>query len=319
MNGDFGLLYHFSIGCDSSKGAIAHKGPKAAIYHNITPPHFFRGLKDEVADVLQLGLNQLPDVAQAFKYSFADSNLTPQSGMRLVDPARQSHYHCLCPLLNGTWNLIKTLIRALNDGKTNLLFTGRIAPNKCQHQLPKLLFHLREIGVDARLILAGAFDHDDPYCKKVMDEITTTGMKDHVLITGKISEEQLSACFLSASIYLSLSEHEGFGVPLVEAMYFNVPVIAYGCTAVPETLGGAGLAFKPKGDLIEVALLVKEVVEDSHLRATILENQQTRRNFFFPKNVIKLYDRKLLPKLVRPLRRTKRTCQYGMARFCYFT
>ena len=102
-----------------------------------------------------------------------------------------------------------------------------------------------------------------------------------VTFLGHVAHDDLLACYAAASVFVSLSEHEGFGVPLVESMLMRVPVVAYRCTAVGDTLGGAGLQFSSKS-LPEMAEAAHLLTTDAQLRARVLAGQDERLASFAP-------------------------------------
>ncbi len=117
-------------------------------------------------------------------------------------------------------------------------------------------------------------------------------LPDRFWFTGPVPDEDLGAFYRWADAYVSLSEHEGFCVPLVEAMAADVPILAYSAGAVPETLGGAGLLFAPK-DLEVAAEMLGMLVYDRPLRARVLEGQRRRLDAFTPAAVEARLDRAL--------------------------
>lgn len=279
-----GIIYHHSIGSELTDYVIAHPGSKCLIYHNITPAEFFRPYRPEFAQLLEKGRAELKQLAQYFPLSVGDSAYNAaelaavgfhQSGVLpiIVDPSK--------------WDMPAdaTLMEQLQDGKSNLLFVGRIAPNKCQIHLVESFYHYLTMDQEARLILAGWGDVNDPYYCHLLERIQELGLKDYVLVSGLVSETQLLAFYRTAHLLWSMSEHEGFGVPLVEAMWFNIPVLAYKSSAVPETLGEAGILFTTKDDRVQVAALAKLMVKDWRLRKTVLKAQQKRRDGFLQKEV----------------------------------
>jgi glycosyltransferase involved in cell wall biosynthesis len=173
-----------------------------------------------------------------------------------------------------------SLMQQLQDGKTNLLFVGRVAPNKCQEHLLEAFAYYLTMDREARLILVGWGDISDPYYRHIVNRIQQLNLKNYVLISGQVNDAQLLAFYRTAHLFWSMSEHEGFGVPFVEAMWFDVPVLAYKSSAVPETLGEAGLMFTSKDDLIQVAALAKILVKDNLLRSKVINMQRKRRNHF---------------------------------------
>ena len=173
----------------------------------------------------------------------------------------------------------------LQDHVTNLLFVGRTAPNKCQHDLIKGFHEYLKMDPVARLILVGHMESNDPYCEYLRDTIRKYGLDNHVVLTGNVSESDLQAYYQTAHLIWSMSEHEGFCVPLIEAMWFDVPVLAFKSTAVPETLKEAGILFTVKDNMAAVAALAKLMVHDQSLRRKILTAQRKRRNDFLPERI----------------------------------
>ncbi|MCA1616395.1 MAG: glycosyltransferase [Acidobacteria bacterium] len=131
--------------------------------------------------------------------------------------------------------------------------------------------------------MAGEGRVSDPYFQHLLRLVRRLRLRGRVIITGLVTDAELSACYQSAHLFLSPSEHEGFGVPLVEAMWFDVPVLAARAGAVPETLAGAGVLFDPGEDLREVARLAKLLArDDAALRRGVVEAQRARREAFTP-------------------------------------
>ncbi|WP_446395252.1 glycosyltransferase [Coleofasciculus sp. E1-EBD-02] len=274
-----GIIYHHSIGSELTDYTIAHSGSKCLIYHNITPAEFFRPYRPEFAQLLEKGRAELKQLAQYFPLSVGDSayNAAELAAVGFHQPG-------VLPIIvdPSKWDMPAdaTLMDQLQDGKSNLLFVGRISPNKCQTHLIEAFYHYLTMDQEARLILAGWGDANDPYYCHLLDRIQELGLKDYVLVSGLVSEPQLLAFYRTSHLFWSMSEHEGFGVPLVEALWFDIPVLAYKSSAVPETLGEAGILFTCKDDLVQVAALAKLLVKDWRLRRTVLKAQQKRRDSF---------------------------------------
>ncbi|HZG53694.1 MAG TPA: glycosyltransferase, partial [Pyrinomonadaceae bacterium] len=190
------------------------------------------------------------------------------------------------------WNIRAddSLMRSLQDGRVNLLFVGRVAPNKRQDELVEAFAHYRTLDADSRLIIAGEGRASDPYYARLLGVVKAHGLAEHVVVTGQITDAELLAYYRTAHLYWSLSEHEGFGVPLVEAMWFDVPVLAYSNTATPETLGAAGVTFDSKADLRAVASLAKLLTRDDDLRRRAIAAGRLRREAFTPASVHLILD-----------------------------
>ena len=172
---------------------------------------------------------------------------------------------------------VPAIEKTLQDGLTNILFVGRIAPNK------KIEDHIRlaeeyKRYVDAyyRFIFVGKYDAVPRYHATIRALIAEYQMlPDRFWFTGPVPDRELAAYYRHAHAYVSLSEHEGFCVPLIEAMAMDVPVLAYAEAAVPETLGGAGVSFAPK-DLEYAAELLGSLVYDEALRRDVIAGQRRR-------------------------------------------
>jgi glycosyltransferase involved in cell wall biosynthesis len=278
------LLYHHSIGTDLTEVAVRHTGPKAVVYHNITPAHFFERWDPAFAQLLASGRNDLGKLAGAFPLSAGDSQYNAaelrEAGFRnprvvpiLVEPSRWSER------ADPAW------MHELQDGRTNVLFVGRIAPNKCQHDLLEMFAEYLRFDSHARLILAGYWPEGHRYSAFLQETARRLGIGSRVVWTGTCTDAQLQACYRTAHLFVSMSEHEGFCAPLVEAMWFDVPVLAYRSSAVPETLAEAGVIFTEKR-LPELAALARLMVEDAALHRTILAAQRARRRAFLPEAVL---------------------------------
>jgi glycosyltransferase involved in cell wall biosynthesis len=160
-----------------------------------------------------------------------------------------------------------------------------MAPNKCQHDLLEAFKEYLSFDARARLILVGGWPDGHPYAVHVRNLAHRLGIASHVLFARDCTDAQLMACYRTAHLFWSMSEHEGFCVPLIEAMWFDVPVLAYRSSAVPETLAGAGLMFTEK-KWLALAALAHLMVEDVDLRSKVILAQRTRRLDFLPESVL---------------------------------
>jgi glycosyltransferase involved in cell wall biosynthesis len=166
----------------------------------------------------------------------------------------------------------------------NVLFVGRVAPHKRHEDLIRVFCHLkRSARPDARLLLVGSTWGTEPYVESLRAYVQRLGLTD-VVFAGHVGAAEWAACYRRASVYLSMSEHEGFGVPLLESMHFGVPVIAYKAAAVPETLGGAGLLLTARNHA-GTAELIALLEEDNNLRERVIARQRERLQDFMPARV----------------------------------
>jgi glycosyltransferase involved in cell wall biosynthesis len=281
--GQAGLIYHHCIGTSLTDLVAAHAGPKTLIYHNITPPEFFAPYNAALAEVLRVGREGLPALAGDYRFAYGDSlyNVSELRGAGFSDCRVMP-----LPVTPLEAEPDKRMLAALDDGLANLLFVGRVAPNKAQHDLVESFYHYLCMDDAARLIIGGVADPSDRYVEAVKGRIDKLGLQARVILTGHVSDAELSALYRRASLFWSMSEHEGFGVPLIEAMWWDVPVLAYKSSAVAETMGEGGIIFDDKSDLRRVAALAKLMVRDDELRAKVLAAQRRRRRDFLPELIL---------------------------------
>ncbi|MDP9003708.1 MAG: glycosyltransferase, partial [Verrucomicrobiota bacterium] len=277
------IIYHHSIGTEITPEMMNYRGPKCLIYHNITPAGFFDTYRPEFATILRKGRDDLHKLAN-FTISVGDSsyNAKELKSCLFEDPGVLPI--CVDP---SHWAFAPdpTLMERLQDGRTNLLFVGRVAPNKRQNDLVYALRDYHLFDPTARLTLVGSMETGDPFAKHLQDTIDLLGLNEAVTITGNISGPELAAYYRTAHLFWSMSEHEGFCVPLIEAMWFDVPVLAFRSSAVPETLGDAAMMFTDKSDYRETAALAYLLVNDQKLRAKMIAAQRRQREAFLPDKI----------------------------------
>ena len=268
------LIYHFSIGSAATDYYLSAPGRRVVIYHNITPPEFFFPFAPDVAALLAAGQEQLASLAEATDLALADS----EYNRRELEAAgfRESS---ILPLSLDTPGLeVKPARRALHrvgKRRDSILFVGRVVPNKKFEDLWRVFQHYTgHCRPGAKLILVGKFRPTDNYFVYLRSLMTGTAFKN-VFFAGQAKQSEMIAYYRRAGVFLSMSEHEGFGLPLLEAMYLGVPVLAYGAAAVPETMGGAGVLFTKK-DYPAIAEMAARMVEDTSLRRAVTEGQKRR-------------------------------------------
>ncbi|MGI9107925.1 MAG: glycosyltransferase family 4 protein [Pyrinomonadaceae bacterium] len=285
------LLYHHSIGSELTAFAAGHTaGAKCLIYHNITPAEYFAPFRPGFAWMLETGREHLRRLAPHFACSVGDSAFNAAE-LAAVGFPHPGVLPIICDPLKWNLRADAALMDRLQDGKVNLLYVGRIAPNKKQDQLVAAFARYRELDADSRLIIAGEGRASDPYHAHLRRTIAAHGLDAHIIVTGQITDAELLAYYRTAHLYWSLSEHEGFGVPLVEAMWCDVPILAYSRAATPETLGDAGMTFASKDDLRAVATLAKLLTrDDKDLRRRVIAAGRERREAFTPASVHVILD-----------------------------
>lgn len=273
------LIYHYSVWCDNLALFESSKNRRIVIYHNITPAKFFEPYDPQIAEICRLGREALPRFTGAnlglgvseynrrelVRAGFSETN----TGVLPIHPPVE-RFDSVEP--DGQ------LERKLSDGRANILFVGRIVPNKKIEDLVRLfLYYHRCVNARSRLILAGGPLY--PYILRLQRMVDDLGLTGRVLFMGKVSEPQLVALYRAADVYVSMSEHEGFCVPLTEAFHFGVPVMAYTAAAVPETMGRAGILFDEKDYPILGEMMDRVLREPAVREETVAAQRERLANF----------------------------------------
>ncbi len=274
--GDATIL-HFAVPSPMSEALTSLPGRTVIQYHNLTPAHFFAPWDAGLFRLMTLGRQELAALAGRVDLALGDSDYNRRE-LEALGFARTG----VMPIAVDTQRItgaprMPALESTLNDGLTNILFVGRMVPQKKIEDLLKLGEHYkRYVDTEYRFLFVGRTDGIPRYYAALREMATRYQLPaQRFVFTGKVTDEELATYYRMADAYVSLSEHEGFCVPLVEAMAADVPILAYGAAAVPETLGGAGITFTPK-DLEHAAELLGLLVYDDGLRASVLAGQRRR-------------------------------------------
>jgi L-malate glycosyltransferase len=276
------LIYHHATGAQVVDKLCALGIPLILIYHNVTPPEYFAGSNPHFVQQLTQGRAQLdqlrPFTALALGVShYNESELqargfAPTAVLPIVlDPA---HYDIPSN---------QALLAECQQKGPTLLFVGRIAPNKRHEDLLKLLYHYRRLNPAARLILVGSAHFQD-YLEWLQQLAIDLNLAEAVTITGHVSHQDMVTYFRGADLFVSMSEHEGFGKPLIESMYLGLPVMAYASAAVPLTMGSAGILFHQK-DYEALAEFVDILLRQTNLRQRLVARQKGRAHLFLKPTV----------------------------------
>lgn len=276
------IIYHHSVGLRYLSSVLFPHVRPLLIYHNITPAHFYAPWDLRAAGRMALGRAQLPVLAAVCDHAIALSEFSAGELRRAgFADVHVNPYPGAAGLLRRPGRSVAAAAASAKSGSVHrVLFVGRIAPNKRVEWVLQVFRRVRQrmhaAGRDVRLVVVGAL-RDDAYCAYVRKLCHEMGLDDYVDWTGYVSEEALGRLWAEASVYLSMSEHEGFGVPLLEAMSWDVPVVAL-CgpgSSVGEVLGDAGLGFAvPSFDRIADA--VRKTLVDGSLRQRIVSKQRLR-------------------------------------------
>ncbi|MFN2447277.1 MAG: glycosyltransferase [Vicinamibacterales bacterium] len=270
-------IFHFALVSSMTEAFTRLKGRRVVQYHNVTPAHFFAPYDPAIFRLAALSRQDLDTLVGFTDLALGDSEFNRRELDSLGFPCTGTFPIAIEPerILGAPRR--PALERLLDDGLTNFLFVGRIVPNKKIEDHIRLAEHYkRYVDTAYRFVFVGRTDGVPRYYDMVRALVLEYQMpSDRFLFTGPVSDVDLAAYYRTATVYLSLSEHEGFCVPLLEAMAADVPVLAYASTAVPDTLGGAGVSFFPK-DLEMAAELLGELAYNEALRRQIIEGQRRR-------------------------------------------
>ncbi len=269
------LIFHFSIGSELSEFVKRLPDRKILIYHNITPPHFFKGINAEVERRCAWGYEELKKLAPYFDLGLGVSDFNRQD-LERAGFRKTGVLPIFLDFKNYHLAQEVALKKSLQDGKVNILHVGRLVPQKKIEDLIKVFYLFQKrLFPESRLILVGTDSGVRNYSGAVKRMVEELELTEKVLFAGFASFRELITYYAASHLYLCLSEHEGFCVPLVESMFFGLPVIAYLTGGIPETLGRAGLGIADK-NFEAIAELMALVLEDQDLRENIIARQKER-------------------------------------------
>ncbi|HSL20737.1 MAG TPA: glycosyltransferase [Vicinamibacterales bacterium] len=285
-------IFHYGLPSPMTAAFAAVPGARVLQYHNVTPPHFFAPYDAGLFRLALAGRRELATLVGKVDLALGVSEFN----RRELEEAGFERTGVM-PLATDLRRITEAprrpaLEEVLDDVLTNILFVGRIAPNKKIEDVVRLAEHYkRYVDAECRFIFVGKHDAVPRYYATVRALIERYRMlPDRFIFTGPVPDEDLATYYRMADAYLSLSEHEGFCAPLLEAMAADVPVLAYSAAAVSETLGGAGLEFAPK-DLEVGAELLGSLVFDEDVRERVLAGQRRRVRDFGDDRTMRELDR----------------------------
>jgi glycosyltransferase involved in cell wall biosynthesis len=265
------LIHHFSLGSRASRIAYALPDRMALVYHNITPPEYFIGVHRMLARQCFRGRRELRLYAGRCDLALGDSEFNRQDLEALGFPRT-----AVLPVVPDFSHLDRApddfVARQFDDAWTNILFVGRVIANKKIEDLIRFVHAYQTLfNPRSRLLIVGAYGGFERYLASLHQLVAALDASD-VHFVGQVSDDELVAYYEIADLFLCASEHEGFCVPLVEAFYKQVPVLAYAATAVPATMDGAGVLYDDK-DPRHVAALMDAVLSNCTVQDQIVDAQ----------------------------------------------
>lgn len=267
------VIYHLSIGSRLANIVARLRVPRVILYHNITPPAYYQATNPRIAQRLQAGRDELAMLVPRVDLCIGVSAFNVEE-MRLLG-ARHS------AVVPPAVDLQRLHPRHGTPAQPPLLvFVSRVAPNKRHDDLIRVLAALRRTAQpDARLAIVGRFTDTEDYVAALRRLAADLCVSDAVDWLGRLDDAAVGDLYARAAVYVCASEHEGFCVPLLEAMAFDVPVVAYAAGAVPDTLGGAGIVLRNKDPLLWAAV-IDRVIHDASLRASLAAAGRSRLQDF---------------------------------------
>lgn len=277
------LLYQLSTASPVADFLMGRPETLVLDYHNITPPDFYDGWEEHTRDKVALALEQAAALAPRAALGIADSSFNAEELGRMG--CRRTVVIPILVDVEGRGSAVDpdeaARLRSSHGDATVLLFVGRFSPNKAQHRLVEALWlYRRWYEPDARLHLVGPAV-TPAYAEAVMGFADELGLSGAVRHGEDLSDAELAAWYKDADVFVCLSEHEGFCIPLLEAMHAGLPVVAFAAGAVPETLGRAGVLLDSQRPSA-VASAVHRVRRDPSLVRWLVEAGSQRLETFIP-------------------------------------
>ena len=285
LKADDVILYHLSTGSELNLKVKDFPCRKFLIYHNITPSHYFASYNGATTKLCAMGADETILLKDTFEAGFCDSQYN-------LDELRKIGYTCplvvrpiLIPFEDYKKKPSQEVVDKFGSNKDlvkNVIFIGRIAPNKCQEDIISTAYAYNKLYGDekckVRFILVGSANGTEKYLSELIAFAKILEL-DNVIFTKQIPFDEILGFYKTADCLLCMSEHEGFCVPLVEAMCFDVPILAYKAAAVPETMGDSGVLLETK-DPATSAMYLHEILFEKDLRSQIIEDERERLKRF---------------------------------------
>lgn len=269
------VILHYSLGSPLNPlYRSLHIAKRTLIYHNITPSEWYSGVNPRIVKDIEDGVRELPDLLKISDKILSDS-LSNAEDIRKIGFKSE-----VLPLMfdPNRWDMASNpgfndLLK--KDKAINLLHVGRIAPNKCIEDIIKIFyFYHHHVEKNSRLWLPGIDIDTELYSfslKRMVHEFNLTG---YVEFCGGRSDDELRSLYEGCDVYLCMSEHEGFCMPVIEAMNFGLPVISYNAGALPDTVGNGGILINDK-DPLRIACLIDSIIQSAEIKKDLIAAGKT--------------------------------------------
>lgn len=286
------VIYHKAIGNHFSEEFKKYECKKIMIYHNMTPEEFFLPYNKRTALALKNGIKQLENLRGSVDYILADSEYNKLELENLGFECKIDVQPLIIDFEEYEKTPSKDIINKYSNKGTNVIFTGRIAPNKKQEDIIKVFYYYKNyVDKNAKLFLVGSYNGTEKYYAKLKGFVKQLRLKD-VYFTGHIPFEDILAYYKIADVFLCMSQHEGFCVPLLESAYFDTPIIAFNSSAIPYTLGESGVILNST-NYIEYSEAIRKLMNDSEYKQEIIDKQRRNLNRFKKTTTAELFKNNL--------------------------
>lgn len=281
------VIYHFA-----SADPLAEMIPglaciKVLRYHNVTPPEFFHGFDKKAEQLTKQGLAQVKALKDSINLVMTDSDFNRKDLIKMGYQCPAFTVPVLIQFEDYAAKPSEKVMQCYSDDKKNIIFVGRVAPNKKIEDVIAVYDHYnKNMNGNSRLIIVGSYHEKDSYFQFLQTTMKKLDAKN-VVFTGHIEFDEILGYYKIADAFLCMSEHEGFCVPLVEAMYFKVPIAAYESSAVPETLNGCGILLESKHPA-EGAEALQKILGQTAVREELIAKEEVRLMEFDNKVVEKI-------------------------------
>lgn len=273
------LIYHFGNASPLSEYYLNCPDKKILVYHNVTPGCFFRAVSPERADNMERSYAQLKTLRDKTDITCAISRYNMEI-LKEYDFKNIRHFSEWMDPTNLSIEPAADIMDKYRDGATNLMFVGRVAPNKKVEDVLKVFYYYQKCCAKkrTRLFIVGSYTGMELYYSYLLSICKDMGLSD-VVFTGHVTQAMLNAYYRCSHAFLCASEHEGFCVPLLEASYFKMPVFAFAIPAIRETLAGAGIIWNER-NYIAAAETINPVLENPKVLNAVVDRQQKRLEDF---------------------------------------
>lgn len=282
------IIYHMTTGTSFTNAILKYPYPVALYYHNITPAGYFFGNAWGSFFRCLRGRYQIRQLQKKTFFAWSASEYSRKELQEL-----SFGHTSVLPIVLNYQEYLKTevnqaLCTQLQDGMLNILIVGRVTPHKKQDEAIRLVdYYKRNISQKIRIIIVG--NHKEGFGKKLQNLRKEFDLANNVIFPGKVSFADLCTYYRACDVVLSLSEHEGFCVPLVEGMIFDKPIVAYEAAAVPETVGHAGILLKSK-NIKYMAETLEATLKSQVTLSRLSEARQERLNDFSRERLLRCLD-----------------------------